>query len=154
MKPAPKGIERSSRSSPAKNFMTTQNYRLYSLTNYYLSSLQKGLQTAHVVSEMASKEHANAFTRPVKKAFRQWTDEDKTIIMLNGGNNANIKEWAKYFEKFSDRYPTAWFQEDDDSLAGAYTAAGIVLPWAVYSGNGVGADAELYEKLSKLSLAV
>jgi hypothetical protein len=29
-----------------------------------------------------------------------------------------------------------------------------VLPWAVYSGNGVGADAELYEKLSKLSLAV
>jgi len=129
------------------------NLRLYCVTNYYLSSLQKGLQTAHVVGELAHKEHNDEFTRRAKKLFRQWTDVDKTIIMLNGGNNAGIQAWRDYFNHFSDNYPTAYFCEDEASLGGAYTAAGIILPSDVYTGKGVGNEIELYEKLSVLPLA-
>lgn len=131
------------------------NYRLYSLTNYYLSSLQKGLQTAHVVGEMSRREHDSSFSRPVKKIFRQWTDQDKTIILLNGGNNAGIKGATVFLSQFSDRYPVAAFQEDEISLAGASTATGIILPESVYTGQSEWAgDKLIYEFISKLSLAV
>lgn len=39
------------------------NYRLYTfVAHHYLSPLQCGLQTAHVVSEIASKLHCIRFT--------------------------------------------------------------------------------------------
>lgn len=130
------------------------NYRLYSMTNYYLSSLQKGLQTAHVVGNMSKREHDNSMNRKVKKIFREWTDKDKTIIILNGGNHEAIVEWYIYLSKFSDFYPVAGFQEDTASLNGAYTAVGIVLPDSVYKGATTDPnDLALFERISKLSLA-
>lgn len=132
----------------------SMNYRLYSFTNYYLSSLQKGLQTAHVVGNMARNDHNNVFNRRVKTAFREWADKDKTIIILNGGNHAAIVEWYEYLIKFVDNYPVAGFQEDSVSLNGAYTATGIILPESVYT--GVTTDPNelvLFERFSKLNLA-
>ena len=102
-----------------------KDYRAYILTNYYLSPLQCGLQSAHVVSEMSLKKH---------KHYKQWATEDKTIIILNGGNSSQLV----FFEAFLDnqvenKYCWAAFREDEMSLNGALTAVGIILPSDVYS---------------------
>lgn len=60
--------------------------RLYSFTNYYLSDLQKGLQTAHLVSEMFTK----YVTGKHKKMLFEWATNHKTIIILNGGNSNGV----------------------------------------------------------------
>lgn len=132
------------------------NYRLYSLTNYYLSSLQKGLQTAHVVGAMAVHDHdRNFLTRKVTKVWREWAGADKTIIMLNGGNSLGIVSAYQYFSQFNERFPVAGFGEDEESLNGAWTAAGIILPESVYTGTTQDSNEQaLYEFISKLPLAV
>jgi hypothetical protein len=106
--------------------MTNQNknYRAYILTNYYLSQLQCGLQSAHVVSEMSLKNH---------KQYKQWAEFDKTMIILNGGNSAQLAEFEEFCEEsIKNKYCWAAFREDEKSLNNALTAVGIILPESVY----------------------
>lgn len=105
------------------------NYRFYSFTNMYLSSLQKGIQTAHAVSEMSIKEHSQA----ANKVYNEWATSDKTIIVLNGGSQKSlddifktIYDYVSFYCNFS--YPFVNFYEDKDSLNGALTCVGIILP--------------------------
>ena len=101
-----------------------KNYRAYILTNYYLSQLQCGLQSAHVISEMAMKKH---------KHFKQWATDDKTIIILNGGNSAQLAQFETFCKTdVNNNYCWAAFREDEMSLNGALTAVGIILPDNIY----------------------
>jgi hypothetical protein len=106
-------------------------YRLYSFVNYYLSPIQYGIQTAHVVGEMG---HRNAIYRekfpnhPFETAFETWCRRDKTIIVLKGGNSLAIKELYYELDKLGIGQSPMAFREDDQSLAGAYTAVGILIP--------------------------
>ena len=117
--------------------------RLYSLTNYYLSSIQKGIQTAHLVSELSRMDREHALgkgKRSPSTMFREWADHHKTIILLNGGNSARLG----YFHnamislapgqtvRIADEFPVVYFREDEDSLNGALTAVGVILPESVY----------------------
>lgn len=99
--------------------------RLYSFVNYYLSSLQQGLQTAHIVSELFACHSDNLL-------LHKWAQYHKTIIILNGGNSESI--W-NIFQQIADsgiNLPFAMFSEDRQSLNSAVTACGIIVPPSIY----------------------
>lgn len=138
--------------------------RFYGFGNYYLSSIQQGIQAAHVVGEMFVQ---NSFNEEKMNAVFNWAKNDKTIVLLNGGNSQSIAEIYQFFTLLSNEmnYPFAKFYEDQQSLNGALTCVGIILPKHVYelmsemrSGeyNDIGyslSDIALAEKLAYYPLA-
>jgi hypothetical protein len=122
--------------------------RLYTFTNFYLSDIQKGIQTAHIVGEMGC--FGNNIWLP-RTYFDNWAKNHKTIIVLNGGNQKSLKQIKdtlntmtdthNNFDFGSDNFITmelmnssiTTFCEDDDSLGGAMTAVGILVPEIVYN---------------------
>lgn len=103
------------------NNMTTSS-RLYIVANTYLSGLQKGLQTAHAVGDLSVKYENN-------KIYKAWASQYKTIIILDGGNSAQIKKYyTDFFESLPHEFPRVIFHEDEDSLAGAATVSGVIIP--------------------------
>lgn len=100
--------------------------RLYSFVNYYLSDLQRGLQTAHLVSELYMKYRFSSSR--VTFILDAWAYMNKTIIILNGGNQKNLSDILHQFQKAGLNYPYTMFQEDDDSLNNALTCVGIIFP--------------------------
>ena len=113
----------------------------------YLSSLQKGLQTAHVVSELALNSTDDLFT--------EWAEKDKTIIVLNGGNSASLEAFEEFLSTSECGWPWAAFREDEQSLNGAITAVGVIVPESVYKNTSEDVvDMVLASKLQALDLAV
>ena len=108
------------------------NYRLYSFVNFYLSSIQQGVQTAHLVSEL----FAETTDKKKLKVLKDWAKNDKTIIILNGGANADILETFDKLTLINDTLswsaPIGRFKEDKDSLGGLTTCCGIVVPESVW----------------------
>lgn len=115
--------------------MSEHNYRLYSLANFYISPLAAGLQTAHVVSEL----HNISADTTDTTAYDVWAREDKTIIILNGGNHAGIVNASLIMERAAKELgvETAIFYEDEQSLNGAATATAIVLPEPIWGARKV-----------------
>ena len=107
--------------------------RFYGFGNYYLSSLQQGLQAAHVISDMAMK---CAYECPDEMSgwnqFSDWAKNHKTIVLLNGGNSADLLELYEFLSNPANKYPTALFSEDEQSLNSALTSVGIILPAEIY----------------------
>ena len=113
----------------------------------YLSSLQKGLQTAHVVGELTQSRQ--------DRVFRDWAKQDRIIIILNGGNSASLEAFEHFLTTSECDWPWAAFREDDQSLNGAITAVGVIVPETVYKGMTTEAvDMVLALKLQALDLAV
>jgi len=103
------------------------NYRLYSfVANLYLSPLQHGLQTAHVVSDMSVK--YNDFDRE-DHAYRTWAGEDKTIIICGAGNNKGVLDcYAEIARTNTTALAQAIFFEDEQSMNSMATACGVIVP--------------------------
>ncbi len=101
------------------------NYRLYTFVNFYLSSIQQGIQTAHVLGEIVRIHGSD------NAVVDHWLHQDKTIVVLNGGNSAAIENIYKECIASCD-YPGAYFIEDEESLNGAITACGVILPESVW----------------------
>ncbi|WP_407305885.1 hypothetical protein [Acinetobacter sp.] len=115
----------------------TPSYRFYSfVAGLYLSPLQRGLQTAHAVSEM----HADLIASDMfpldntpsieRKAFDNWAQNDKVIVILDALNSAGViaaYDKACFFAE-TLKLPTSIFYEDEQSLNEAATAAAIVVP--------------------------
>lgn len=104
------------------------NYRLYTfVAHLYLSELQRGLQTAHVVSEMyATKQCGKA-----RQAFGDWAENDKTIIICGAGTHSGVLACYAELKRTGDDalcLPSAIFREDEDSMNSMATACGIVVP--------------------------
>jgi hypothetical protein len=94
----------------------------------YMNEKQWGIQTAHCVSDMSLMEYG-------KDAYRKWASDDKTILMFNGTNSGTIKrtftilQWAaRNLKRAGIEIPTVMFREDEESLDGAVTACGFILP--------------------------
>ncbi len=111
-----------------------QEYRLYTfVANLYLSPLQCGLQTAHVVSEISSKMDQTVFGADgvyITSVFSDWARYDKTIIICGALNHGGVKDcWAE-LERLSSELelPAAIFHEDEVSMNGMATACGVVVP--------------------------
>ena len=105
-------------------------YRLYSFINCYLSSIQQGIQTAHLVSElMADVPGITPFGRAM---INDWAVHYKTIIVCNGGNTTSLLDYINLFNNKKNPYPWVVFNEDNDSLNGIMTGVAIILPEDIY----------------------
>lgn len=100
--------------------------RLYSFVNYYLSDLQRGLQTAHLVSELCTKYKFSSSGATL--TLDSWAYYNKTIIILNGGNQKNLGNILNQLQDLESGFPFGMFQEDIDSLNGALTCVGVIFP--------------------------
>jgi hypothetical protein len=105
------------------------NYRLYTFTaHHFLSPLQCGIQSAHVVSELANM-HRIAEEQQ-RKIFELWAGLDKTIIVCGAGNHEGVTAcWAKMVTLVGKLgLPVALFKEDERSMNGMATACGVIVP--------------------------
>jgi len=112
--------------------------RMYSfVANLYLSPLQHGLQTAHVVSELSMLNHDQ---------YTEWARDHKTIIICAAVNSAGVLEAANKLAYFAERLglATAAFNEDVASLNGAPTACGIIVPSMYYDAKPCKAPAPTF----------
>ena len=65
--------------------------RMYGLTPYNLSGIQKGIQFGHAVQEYNNMmEYEESLSARIQ--FDKWRKEDKTFIILNGGTTNNNPE--------------------------------------------------------------
>lgn len=106
--------------------------RYYGLTNYYLSSIQQGIQNAHCVTDMAIQYGFGLTIRPQGPLFRDWAENHKTMVLLNGGNQESLQDFYSFLAGPSNPFPFGFFCEDEQSLNGAMTCVGIVLPERIY----------------------
>lgn len=100
--------------------------RFYAFGNYYLSSIQQGIQAGHVISEMSIMG---------KKDYTEWAKNHKTIVLLNGGNSESLQDIYNYFIRLQSmgmKYVYAKFNEDEQSLNKALTSVGIIIPEKIY----------------------
>jgi len=107
--------------------------RLYTFVNFYLSSIQAGIQSAHVAHELFVKYKYDFDT---STRLYDWAENHKTMIVLNGGMNSDIIALNTFFEYNAQllSFPAPWtaFSEDRMSLGGIMTAVGVVLPEEIY----------------------
>lgn len=113
--------------------MSNQNYRLYSfVANHYLSPLQCGLQTAHVVSEIAV-DVANHKGEDIHsyRTFFEWAEGHKTIIICGAGNHQGVLDCFAEINRTGGgalSLPHAIFREDEQSMNSMATACGVIVP--------------------------
>ena len=121
----------------------------------YLSSIQQGIQAFHCLGEMVS--HRGAEHAMVD----EWLHNHKTLVCLNGGNNASLTE---FYNLICDNplYPVAKFYEDEQSMGGMLTCVGIIVPEKIYNvkiedpltwGDLESWELDIAMKLKRMSLA-
>lgn len=108
-----------------------EQLRLYTFINFYLSQIQQGIQTAHIVHEMFNQYSYDADPTTVNGKLWEWSTNHKTIIVCNAGADPQIFQLVNTFKQFSDEFPWAEFVEDE-GLCGARTGCGVVLPDWIY----------------------
>jgi hypothetical protein len=107
--------------------------RLYTFGNYYLSSIQQGIQAAHLVADMFVNYQHPKSAGP-DSALYEWADQHKTMVCLSGGNHADLTELYMALRPMGAEIglPVGIFYEDGISLNRAATVVGIVVPARVY----------------------
>ena len=111
--------------------------RCYHFGNYYLSSIQQGIQAAHAQMELFVKYKENIvpnYTSVQQEFLFDWAKNHKTMVCLNGGNNKDLLEIKELLTFNNDNctYPWSYFCEDEDSLGAVITNVSIVLPEKIY----------------------
>ena len=109
------------------------NYRLYSFVNYYLSPIQHGIQTGHCAVDLIMKyaRDNTGLNLNLCHAVNEWAIKDKTFVVLNGGNNAQLIQINDAMKK--SQFAHCTFYEDDQSLSGIMTCCAVLLPREVYA---------------------
>ena len=110
--------------------------RAYFFGNYYLSSIQQGIQAAHCVADMFVK-YGNIHTSPQQFNLFEWAEKHKTMVLLNGGNQSSIIDLAKFFDAPENPFPWAPFNEDFQSLNNCVTTVGIIIPERIYEASSL-----------------
>ena len=107
--------------------------RFYTFCNFYLSSIQQGIQSAHCLHEL--------FVQPCRTGdvlartmLWDWAQHHKTIIVLNGGTSADLNEMTISLGKIARgaNIPFASWAEDGPSLNNAATCVGMIVPAKIY----------------------
>lgn len=106
--------------------------RAYVFVNAALSSIQKGLQAAHVIQDMCVRYKDWKGDPAIGQMFWQWAGVNKTLIVCHGGFNAGVVEWWNFIMHRHHPYPREYFREDHETLGGLTTGVGIVVPDYIY----------------------
>lgn len=99
-------------------------YRCYVFVHSFLGSIHKGVQAAHAVAELVQKYHHEGSDKQTF-AVGEWVRDDKTLLILEGGNSANMRQIEQLAIK--SHLPYAAFREDDDTLDCILTAVAVVV---------------------------
>lgn len=124
--------------------------RFYSFVNYYLSDMQRGIQSFHAGHKMSVTYDADSIQ---DNYYRDWAKNHQTVVVLNGGNSKTLQELFDFLEELKNsgmQFPFVKFHEDEQSLNGALTSVGMVLEEEIYSTSMQSRwDNELRQKLEK-----
>jgi hypothetical protein len=112
--------------------------RLYSFVNFYLSSIQQGIQTGHAAVDLVRK--YTAHSNPLRRALtsyqehlvEQWADAHKTFIILNGGDSVGIANATSLIGR-NGVFPWAIFKESSEAMNGIQTCVAVVLPEYIFA---------------------
>lgn len=106
--------------------------RGYFFGNYYLSQIQQGIQALHCAVDMRNK---YLFSSSMQiKMYDNWAISHKTVVLLNGGNQAALSDLHAFLDHPANPYPFGYFEEDEQSLNSCLTCIGIILPEKIYEG--------------------
>lgn len=105
--------------------------RLYTFTNFYLSGIQQGIQSAHCAVELFNKYHCYVNDN-ARFPLKEWAQNHKTMIVLSGGDSKSLNNIIEFFSSPTNKFAWAFFREDQQSLNSATTCVGIVLPEYIY----------------------
>ncbi len=108
--------------------------RAYYFGNFYLSSIQQGIQALHVTTEMYNK-YPNLDLDGFD--LREWAEKHKTVILLNGGMAFDLRYLVTLFDTKHNPYCWSYFCEEEAALEGSITSVGIVLPEKIYAGAAI-----------------
>lgn len=123
-----------------KDCTMNSNFRLYSFMNFYLSQIQQGIQTAHIVHELFIKYEQHIQNEHPASAqsqkLHEWATNDKTIIVLNGGAAPDIKAISQVIGNMNltPDLPWASFYEDA-GLNFCITGVGVIVPEYMYNSS-------------------
>lgn len=119
--------------------------RCYHFGNFYLSSIQQGIQAAHAQMELFVKyreicvDYDNINPSIEEYEYQQqvddlydWAENHKTMVCVNGGNLQGLKDIELLFQTDQNKFPWATFYEDEMSLGSLLTNVCIVLPEYIY----------------------
>jgi len=108
--------------------------RAYFFGNMYLSSIQQGIQSAHVTAELFYKYQVGpGSTRSfIHLMLMDWARDHKTMVLLNAGYSSELHDLQEFFLSEDNLYPWSQFKESQEALDGAFTSIGIVLPARIY----------------------
>ena len=104
--------------------------RCYHFGNFYMSSIQQGIQAAHCQMELVLKYDLQS--GDALAMLWDWMHNHKTMICLNGGMLADMKELWEVLDVEDNPYPYAKFHESDEAMGGMLTNIAIVLPERIY----------------------
>lgn len=124
-----------------------QELRFYCFTNFYLSSIQHGIQTGHAsvrlirkyqkelqaaLSDEAEDKYVQARISKGKddlEIVEDWADNHETYITLNGGDDTALKNAYELVSK--TQFPFVEFIEP--GIGNVRTAVGVVLPDTIFN---------------------
>lgn len=116
---------------------TDNDYRLFCWVNMYLSQIQRGIQTAHVVSQIAVNERDDK-----NSIYWHWASLDCTIQVYNGGMYSDISEISNQLQVNHGEYPYAKFYESSAAMNGMLTSVGVILPRKIWQSAKGKVDAQ------------
>lgn len=111
--------------------------RLYSFVNFYLSSIQQGIQTGHCAVDLVRKYTPWPLNKYDEARAKQeqlvadWADNHKTFIILNGGDLDGVIEARKII--MQAEVPWESFYESQGALGGMLTCVACVLPETIFN---------------------
>ena len=106
--------------------------RIYHFGNFYMSSIQQGIQAAHCQTEMAMN-YSGTVVNEAVIMYKDWAVNHKTMICLNGGMNIDLEDIKYLMEVPENPYPWSFFQEAEEAMGGMLTNVAIVLPEKIYN---------------------
>lgn len=114
-----------------------EELRCYAFVNFYLSSIQQGIQHGHAAVDLVRKYRADGqlFHTLQAEMVAEWADNHKTFITLNGGNFEGIVHSLDVLDKVD--FPYCTFHEDHASLCGLMTCVAVVLPEGIFNARWV-----------------
>lgn len=104
--------------------------RFYCFVNYYLSPIQHGIQTGHCAVDLVVQ-YMNSSNQYHRELVMDWAENDKTFIILNGGDAESIAAATGIIQRSG--FPCATFNESARALGAIQTCVGVILPEEIFN---------------------
>jgi len=109
-----------------------KEFRLYTFGNFYMSSIQQGIQALHSTTEIFIKYENSSSDFSQRSDLFDWANTDKTVICLNGGMDVDLQIIKTFFEQPDNPYAWSYFNEAPEAMNGMLTNVSIILPDIIY----------------------